>query len=380
MTLILLFGLLALALLPLGMAGVEPGSGSGEQGTGEDPIPDPGSPIPDSSPTDESIAAQGEADFERIVAGGGRGAAPPGAPPEAGAEAPPLEGDEPATREKWLADFGVDLANVPPELRGPVGEHVEKLAKEWLEQRYAPAAMQVREQYQAVQADQQKQADWYQRLEQFCAGDAYTIGAQLAENPQLLAAVNQYLSGQTTSPAAKRVDPASLDDETRAVYETAQAADQRAASLEAHVAELQRTIAEIHHGQTAHARRLEGWDEERSVGIARPQIEAAVGELSKELGFDVTTRSKAFDETLGIAVRMLRGMSPDERRSGIKIGDLLRQAARAAGLYDVANRRAEQARTSAAPPGYRRAEPRPPETDEEIAEAGAAEFEALYGR
>lgn len=379
-----------LAALPLRVAGDE-APAEDAAGGGEEPGPDRGD---DAAPAGEAGGGEALSTLESIVdrtlaeasAGGTprpggpapeKPAAPPAAeklapPPGEGAAGPRLpEGLSPRQVLEQLGCALPAVAGLAPEQAAAVEQQVAEALTRWYTERYAPVAEEVRglaEQHQA----------WYQQLTQFTQGGPYRLAEYLAGNPELYERVRQAVQGGgTTAPDhGKTVDPASLDDDSRAIYETARTALAQNEELRGALVDMQQRYEQLESSVRDSQARLNRHQAERDLETSRPHLAQAMDGLAKDLGFDPRSRPE-YRELIADAMLRLEGMrgqaAAEGRRLGaIDVGDLLRRSARAVGLYEARQRRIEQARTAKALPRERSASRGEPVSLEDIVDGAIA--------
>lgn len=368
--------LVPLAMLVLGTARFadSPGGGeseaSGEDGGGEASSGGPESPDAEAGPSSAADLVRGAAQemglaAERSGSSTADGpaaqekdaepASPFEAPPASGAQAPKL-----GTAEV-LAELEIDPQSIPTESPEAVADWLATWVQDWYANKYTPRAQQVRE-----TIDQQQQ--WYEQLQGFVESDAYRIAAQLADDPQLFAAVHAYLQtgGQgaagTNGYRAPQVNLEELDDQTRAIYESVRSENEQ---LLARNQQLEQRLAAV----DGRVDELSSWAEKRDAAsqeTAREQAAFATRDaydrvmqgVTHQLGFDPREYGEQFERAVTHAREMLGGRISEWMRNGKRgpapsieqLPELIWAGLRLAGFERVWNERRRQAASSAAPP------------------------------
>ena len=311
---------------------------------------------------------------------------PPGQLLPAPPEGPPgiqLPDGSQAQPQEILDKLGVSTEGIPPELQRPLAE----LASDLYLKTFAPMAQQYHDQLQG----------YYGQLQEFVAAPAYQIGAQLAEDPRLLDAVNQFLAPRATGPEGAGQAPEQqpklnldeLDPDVRNVYD----------QLTGQISQLQEQLGQATEqiggvGQWAEQQQqsADQMRQEQDTAVSLEFIQQVTGDEAKRLGLDPRQFAPQYQKAWqyvenclgGLVARTqaarqagqpLAGAPADVRGLLQQCREWFREGITAAGMDQLATQRRQQAQTTARAPGGRqpsggRTDPDERIVDEALAAAG----------
>lgn len=259
-----------------------------------------------------------------------------------------------------LAQLGVQLPDgMPPEVATAAADWMQGLFRD----KYEPVARQVLERHQAVEAQRAE-------LEQFTGSDHYRVAAHLVENPDVFAAVQQYLQGG--GPAAggpggelpgglAAIDPNQLDETGRALYAGLSGATQQMQALRAQHQEMSQALRETREWIATRDQADERAQTERVQTETSRDLQGAIATASQQYGFDVRSYKPQFKEAVGYATQVVEaGLYRWQQAGGrgprptFDVNQLLAQGFKRAGFEQLRDARKRQAGTAVAPPQNRR--------------------------
>ncbi len=332
----------------------------------------PAQPSSDLEPSEpqslEDVASAAVADFEKAPT-------PPQAPQPA-LQTPP-DGVTPAD---FLQRLGVDqeaLASLDPRAQ----EIASNALRSWIDGSYVPAVTDLMRVHQ-------EQQQWAQQIEQYQQQPTFQWAAwlQQPENQQAFNAFLEHMQnpqGGEQTPQLPMVNVDNLDEETRAVYEHAQYAQQQVEALQAELGAMRQQHYEFQQTSDDYRRQTQEAADQRAWQGAGHRIDNVANSASQHYGFDVRTRPEEWRQVQQYVLDKVKAATHDAVVRGTaatgptdeQLQMWFREAFKYVGFPEIKRRMAQQ-RAGAAPPVTQRAVvPQEPESMESIVDDAVDEFE-----
>lgn len=292
-----------------------------------------------------------------------------------------------------LAGYQFPIEGLPPEAHAAAASWADKIVNEHIKP-YTQELSAEREQFRAGLS---QQSEWYEQLQQFQESPAYQIGASLADDPALLARVNEFLRGGTSAAPAGTsgraatggagvagINRADLDPDGQQLYDLQVQSQQEIAALRDQLAQFGEQVGGVR-----------GWAEQTAAeqqrqaaaaidAASQQQLQGALSEFTQRLGFDPSTYKNEFRKALKHASTVIRSdrahraeyrqhYGHDSREPKPDLKQVLEEGLVLAGFGAIAERRRAQAASSARPPGSRRSQPGAPTDLNSIIDLAAQE-------
>lgn len=331
----------------------------------------------------ESDDVGGLAEGEQTDAGQAGGEADPNAPPAgefdaddaAGRAWDKVRGGQPAGGRGTpaIGPDGKPLAMGQPPV-GPAAGEIQGLAKElriapeslakipaehqaafvgeidrWWNQVYAPQAQKVSSWYGQLQ-------NYTERIQEFRQSDPFQVAVVLGQDPQLFEAVLQFIQGGQGGQAGgnalaetlARINPAELDETSRALYEMNQAALQRAEMLEQQLQQFGGVLGQATNRWQQYDQQQAAKVQEMAGQLASDAMSAAEQAAAAHFGFDPNRHQAEYAKAEKYLMWRIKGEGLEPTPEAL--GKAWIECLNMAGFGALKNQRRQLARSAAAPP------------------------------
>lgn len=301
----------------------------GDDGAGG--VTPPPAPEPDGKPADLAGRAWESVRSGKPIAG----------KPDAAAAPPQAPGGEILKLAEELRIAPESLAKIPAEHHAAFLGEIDR----WRNQIYMPAAKYV--------AQLHGQLDEFNRAAQaFVASPPYQVAEALYSDPELLDAIQAYLSGQSAAPDPRaellaKINPDELDETSRAMWELNQQSLQRQQALEQQLAEMRGQVGQLGGRWQRYDQEQQKRVQEMAAQVATDTMARADQAAAAHFGFDPKRHKAEYAKAEKLLYRQLaaEGLAPDA-----DLGKMWLECLQLAGFDRIAAQRKRAAKTSAGAP------------------------------